>query len=521
VWWRGSAMSEPAADPVASWPVQVPTGYRVGRYQVVAPIARGSWGAVYSGLCPASGAEVALKLLPAQRLTPGQRGALADMIRRESDAAGRWEHPHLVRVHETLSVRDPEQPELDGALVVVMERARQSLRDRLVDSRAGGPLADAEGILTGILAGLSHLHEAGWVHGDLKPGNVLLGQDGRAKLGDFGLATELDGTHGYLPQGGTTDYLPPEWWTQLATPSGVAVRATSDIWAFGVTAHQVLTGGLHPFPGATSRARSFAIVAYARGVESLRLAPGLPGPWRDVVTDCLAPTHEQRSRLSAASLLARIARPAPEFGSAGVSVRPFVRAYGRQLVQGLLQLVLVLALAAGSAVPSSVPPSGGELRPGAAIPAQYLRPIEQAAETYPNQAITPSLVAAILATQSGFDPSAQRIAVDGTVEYGIAGWTPRVYADFAVDAVGDGHPSYLKPVDAIYALVKQLAWDDDNLRQLPGDRALLLAAAYHTSIKYVTATDGAGPECAAYVAQVRQHLREFTDPARGRLPAAS
>jgi membrane-bound lytic murein transglycosylase B len=108
--------------------------------------------------------------------------------------------------------------------------------------------------------------------------------------------------------------------------------------------------------------------------------------------------------------------------------------------------------------------------------------------------------------------------VDGGIEYGIAGWTPRVYVGFALDAVGDGHPDYRKPVDAIYALANQLDWENKQLGHLPGDRALLLAAAYHTSVKYVTATEGKGPLTRAYISGVRHWLREFTDPRDGHVP---
>ncbi|MFD0350817.1 protein kinase [Kitasatospora aburaviensis] len=147
------------------------------------------------------------------------------------------------------------------------------------------------------------MHAAGWVHGDLKPGNVLLMPDGTAKLADFGLTAELEGTHAYAPPLGSPDHVPPEWWSERTGARGVALRPSADVWAFGVLAHQLLTGGLHPFLGATARARSLAGQAYARGAAPLRLDDALPQRWRPVVTACLTADREERARLDLATLL--------------------------------------------------------------------------------------------------------------------------------------------------------------------------------------------------------------------------
>ncbi|WP_035805427.1 serine/threonine-protein kinase [Kitasatospora mediocidica] len=518
------------------WPVRVPVGYRVGRYEVVAPLAHGSWGSVYAGrrLDADRAVDVALKFLPAQRGTPGQWGALADVVGRELAAAGRWEHPNLIRTHEALTVRDPAEPALDGSLAVVMDLAAGSLADRLRAAEPGRPLAGAGRILSDVLAGLAHLHRAGWLHGDLKPANVLLAADGTARLADFGLAAELDGTHAYLPQFGSTDYLPPERWTEQCTAAGSPVRTTADLWAFGITAHLVLTGGRYPFPGATHQTRLAAVLAYARGAESLRLVEQLPDGWREIVADCLAPEHALRARHPAEALRVRAAAlpavaagpraapqppPSPPLPPSPRPPAPW-RARAVRAARAGAALALVAALAAASGPPYGSWVSGGELRADAAVPAEYRPVIENAAHSFDRRAVSPALIAAILATESGFDPNARGVGVDGTPEYGIAGWTPRVYAGYALDARGDGHPSYLDPVDAIYALANQLSWEDQQLGTLPGDRALLLAAGYHTSLWYVRSTGCRGPKNADYIARVLDHLQQFTDPRDGRPPGA-
>jgi hypothetical protein len=231
-----------------------------------------------------------------------------ESARREAEFGRRHHHPRLVRLLDSVVLHEPDHPELDGALVLVMERAQHSLRQMLA---AEGPLGGGEGgrILTEICEGLAHLHGLGWVHGDLKPDNVLLMADGSVRLSDFGLAAELDGTHGthaWIPPHGTPDYLPPERWKAPLGERGVQVRPSADIWALGIVIHQVFTGGASPFPGATAAGRGTAVQEYAAGRARLRLDPAVPDFWRELVTDCLAPSHEARAAHTARDLLARI-----------------------------------------------------------------------------------------------------------------------------------------------------------------------------------------------------------------------
>lgn len=148
--------------------------------------------------------------------------------------------------------------------MLVMERAAGSLRD-LID--AGMPETDRGRLIAGICEGLAHLHRSGWVHADLKPENVLLGRDGSVKLSDFGLATELTGTHGYAPPMGTMDYFPPERWKAPLGELGVPIRPTADIWALGVIIHEVFAPGVPVFAGATPWPGAPRSRSTARGVR--------------------------------------------------------------------------------------------------------------------------------------------------------------------------------------------------------------------------------------------------------------
>ncbi len=260
----------------------VPRGYRVGRWRVLDEIASGGWSSVYAGVI-ADGEEsggipagVALKFLPTGTVSPRMHRHLADMVARESRAGSRLAHDRIIRTFEVLIVDDPQRPALDGAAVLVMERAATSLAG-LLQQRAG-PVPGAPTLIAQICDGLAHMHANGWVHGDLKPGNVLVMSDGTVRLADFGLATEVDGTHGYLPPVGSTDYMPPERWSEPLTQRGTAVRTTGDIWAFGVIAYQLLTGRL-PFAGGSARMRAVTAADFANGSgEHGRPAPARPGP---------------------------------------------------------------------------------------------------------------------------------------------------------------------------------------------------------------------------------------------------
>ncbi|MGA5133901.1 protein kinase domain-containing protein [Streptomyces olivoreticuli] len=333
----------------------LPRGYRVGDWEVTGPIAAGGWATVHAGRPVGGGPggtggreDVALKFLLTEGLAPRQARVVAETARREVEFGRRTRHPRLIRLLDSVVLGEPGHPLLDGAIVLVMERAACSLRDRL---DAGVTEAEGARLITEVCEGLAFLHGAGWVHGDLKPDNVLLMADGSAKLSDFGLATELTGTHGYAPPMGTFDYLPPERWKAPLGDQGVRVRPSADIWALGIMIHEVFASGASPFPGATPVSRAAATQEYADGRAPLRMDNAVPPFWRALAADCLAPTHAARAAHTAESLLARITaarqdtepEPAEE---AGEPARQTAKRRGR-IRAALVAVAVCGAVAAG------------------------------------------------------------------------------------------------------------------------------------------------------------------------------
>lgn len=119
--------------------VPVPKGYRVGVWEIREPLASGAFGTVYAArrTGPAEGlpAEAALKFHPTGTRTPRQLRHLQELAEREKELLLRLRRPRLIRMYETLTVDDPSEPLLDGASVLVLERAEGSL-DQFIDQLA-------------------------------------------------------------------------------------------------------------------------------------------------------------------------------------------------------------------------------------------------------------------------------------------------------------------------------------------------------------------------------------------------
>ena len=527
-------MTEPYAVPV-------PKGYRVGVWEVREPIATGAFGSVYEGrrtdgsqdLPPAA----ALKFLPTGTGTPRQLTHLRELVDREVELHRRLKQPRLIRMYDTLTVDDPARPALDGATVLVLEKAEGSLSALLAAEPrpAAGPA-----LLAQICEGLAQLHHAGWVHGDLKPANVLLMRDGSARLADFNMAAELEGTHAYTPAFSTPDYTPPELlWSEIGE-RGRRIRPSADVWAFGVLAHLLLTDSF-PLPGATPTARRDAAAAYARGNDDLRLSPELPDAWREIVRKCLTRTHTDR--IGTQELLRRVEAAAGTARSPRLPRALLPRRRSRRTTTLAAATAVVAVAALGYGVSAWVDDGtdgsrgGGtasgaettkvtaatygasELRTDKGIPVAYRRLIVDAAHDCVQPEVTPALIAALLKAESNFDPDLSDPSVGEEGEYGIARWTPSILRWWIR---ADGVPAEetpkppLTPAESIPAVGRYLCYMEPLLHQtgLSGDRQVLLAAAYRTSTKVVNNAGGVPPKYRDYAARVAHYLKEYTPPGK-------
>jgi serine/threonine protein kinase len=277
-----------------------------GRYAVEARIARGGMATVYLALDRRLEREVALKVMHAHLADDPQFTA---RFIREARAAARLSHPGIVAVFD--------QGEDRGLLYLAMEYlAGRTLREVLEEFGVLTP-AEALDVLEPVLEALAAAHAAGIVHRDVKPENVLLTDDGRIKVADFGLAraaSAATSTSGVLM--GTAAYLAPE-----LVVRGVA-DARGDVYAAGVVLFEMLTG-LLPFTGDVP-----VQIAYRHVHEDVpapsSVVRGLPAPLDVLVTTAtardpglrpadagalLALERAARSRVPADALDVRPSRP--------------------------------------------------------------------------------------------------------------------------------------------------------------------------------------------------------------------
>jgi eukaryotic-like serine/threonine-protein kinase len=271
----------PEAPQIEPLPEDVPSEI-AGRYRVRRFLGEGGRKRVYLSDDTATGGEVAVALFD----TAGVGAAIQARARREAEAMRKLgDHPHIVTVLDTgedsgdpfIVSRYMPGGDVDGLLTV-----------------AGGKLEvrRAVDIATDVTRALEHAHGRGIVHRDLKPANVWIDDDGRARLGDFGLATtEARARVSGRTLVGTVAYLPPE------QALGEAATPQSDLYSLGGLLYEMLTGQ-PPFPGDDA----VSIISqhlHADPVPPSRHSPDVPEALDRVMLRLLAKRPEDRPESAA------------------------------------------------------------------------------------------------------------------------------------------------------------------------------------------------------------------------------
>jgi serine/threonine protein kinase/tetratricopeptide (TPR) repeat protein len=266
------------------------SGTKLGAYEIQSPLGTGGMGEVYRATDTKLGRDIALKVLPAEMARDPERLA---RFRREAKALAQIDHPNIVTIY---SVED-----VDGVHFLTMQLVEGLPLDRLI-SQSGLPVDQIIAIAGSLAAALAAAHEKGIIHRDLKPANVMVTNDGRVKVLDFGLAKDVraesssDATltsAGHTQVGvvmGTPAYMSPE------QTSGRPIDHRTDIFSLGVVLHEMATGQ-RPFDG-TSSAELVSAILRDTPPSVTDLRPDLPSDLARIIRRCLE--KDPRHRLQTA-----------------------------------------------------------------------------------------------------------------------------------------------------------------------------------------------------------------------------
>lgn len=254
-------------------------GRTLGHYRIREKLGSGGMGDVYAAHDTKLDREVALKVLPPEMEERGR-----ERFEQEAKAIAALDHPNIVHVYSV--------EEADGVHFITMQLVRGKTLTELLPA-SGFPLAKFFEIAIPLVDAVASAHREGITHRDLKPDNVMVSDDGRVKVLDFGLAKvkqQLTGlvdselpTRAATREGhivGTPSYMSPE------QAEGKSVDARSDIFSLGIIFYEMLTGQ-RPFTGDTPTAVLSSILKDTpRPVSELR--PAVPRDLMRLVRRCLA-----------------------------------------------------------------------------------------------------------------------------------------------------------------------------------------------------------------------------------------
>jgi serine/threonine protein kinase len=253
--------------------------FTLGKYRILEPLGSGGMGKVFLAEHISMNHRVAIKVL---QINPNDRSSQQARFQREARASGALNHPNIVQTHDF---------DTDGKsfLYLVMDYVEGINLFDLVRKRGPLPVAAAAQYLAQAAEGLQHIHQAGLIHRDLTPGNLLLDRQGTIKILDLGLARFHLDNHDPITQRfdekavlGTADYLAPE---QALRASEVDIRG--DIYSLGATGYYLLTAR-PPFDDAKTVTQKL-LAHQTRHPESIHhIRPGVPAALTAIIERMMA-----------------------------------------------------------------------------------------------------------------------------------------------------------------------------------------------------------------------------------------
>lgn len=259
-----------------------------GRYEVRSLIGRGGMATVHLGRDTRLSRLVAIKML---RVDLARDSVFQARFRREAQAAASLNHPNIVAVYDT-----GEEPArgADGKTVmvpyIVMEYVEGHTVKELLSDGTPVPIPEAVEITQGVLSALEYAHNAGLVHRDIKPGNIMLTSTGKVKVMDFGIARAIADSQATMTSAnavvGTAQYLSPE------QARGEKIDARSDVYSTGCVLFELLTGRA-PFVGDSAVSLAYQHVSELPPVPS-SIADDVPRELDQVVMKSMAKDPDLR-----------------------------------------------------------------------------------------------------------------------------------------------------------------------------------------------------------------------------------
>ncbi|MCG6919840.1 MAG: serine/threonine-protein kinase, partial [Acidobacteria bacterium] len=428
-------------------------GKKLAHYEILQQLGEGGMGVVYKARDTHLDRFVAVKVLPAEKVSDPERRR---RFEQEAKSASALNHPNIVTIHDIA--------EADGVSYIVMEYvAGRTLAD--VIPRRGLSLSNALAYAIPAADALAAAHAAGIVHRDLKPANVMVGDDGRVKVLDFGLAKLVEADEASSDDAltlataehktaegllvGTVGYMSPE------QAEGKRLDARSDVFSFGAVLYEMLTGQ-RAFRGDSS-ASTLAAVLRSEPRPASEVVPDLPREVERIIARCLRKDPARRfQHMDDLKVALQELKEESDSGTLSAVVPRRVRSH-RPWILGGLALVAVVAVVAVGLL---------SLRRG---------------ERSAGEAAAPALVPAPLTADPGFEQGPS-FSPDGNQVAFFASLDAQPTPDLYVKLIGGGPPLRLTSDSSANVLP---AWSPDGLRiaylalkpEIPNALSLMLIPA--------------------------------------------